>query len=210
MYSPGVSVDMKYLAAIFLGVVGCAAPLPCGEGEASLDLDGDPEALYRGDVLPQFSLTIGEAAMADLPISQQDDSPEVHADFAFRGEISDVGLSLKGHSSFRPISEKAAFKIDFAEWDDAGSLHGIRRLTLNNMVSDQSKLAEELGYALYELAGLPAARHGFACLEVNGEDYGLYGVVETMDEQFVARAFQDPSGTLYEANAQADFFPGGI
>ncbi len=189
---------------------GCLPQQACGDGQYALDLSGATgDFLYSDEALPVVTIEMDQDALDGLARTPHDgDPPDVHATFGFDGadgpESYDVGLHLKGHSSFRPIEEKAAFKIDFHEWIDTQSFHGVRRLTLNNMTGDPSMLSEHLSYRVYELAGLPAARHGYTCVVVNGADYGLYGLVETMDQQFLNRAFPDPDGNLYEGTFGAD------
>ncbi len=195
---------------------GCAAPsLVCGDGQYELDLSSPTgDFLYTDAALPVMAIDMDQEALDGLARSSREDLPDVHATFVFQSadgpETYDVGLHLKGHSSFRPIEEKAAFKIDFGEWVDGGAFHGVRRLTLNNMNGDPSMISEHLSYRVYGLVGLPAARHGYACVVVNGADYGLYGVLETMDQQFLDRAFAEPDGNLYEATFGADVSPSSI
>jgi hypothetical protein len=46
---------------------------------------------------------------------------------------------------------------------------------------------------------VPAPRHAFAHLTINGDDYGIYGIVESLDEHFLSRNFPDDSdGNLYD------------
>jgi spore coat protein CotH len=59
-------------------------------------------------------------------------------------------------------------------------------------------LAEHATYALWKDFGVPAPRHGYARLTVNGELYGLYGVADAVDEDFVARVFPEAGGALFE------------
>jgi spore coat protein CotH len=92
-------------------------------------------------------------------------------------------------------------KIDFSWSEPEARFHGVEHLTLNNMIQDRTMLREHAYYHYAAMRGVPAARHGFARVRVNGELYGLYGIVETMDEHFVHRAFQlDDEGPLYEGS----------
>ena len=47
-------------------------------------------------------------------------------------------------------------------------------------------MAEHLALGLMADMDIIAPRHGYACVSINEEPYGLYGVVETMDEQMVS------------------------
>ena len=171
-----------------------------------LDLDApDGGFLYTEDHILDFGIELDDAAIAALAADPRTD---VHATFRFGPERYDVGLHLKGNRSFRTLDEKAAFKIDFGEFVDDQELHGVRRLTLNNMVLDPSMLSEHVAYELYGALGVPSPRHGSARVTVNGEWYGLYGIVETMDEQFLARVWEDDAGNLYEGGYGGDFREG--
>ncbi|MDP2310979.1 MAG: CotH kinase family protein [Pseudomonadota bacterium] len=167
-----------------------------------IDPDDDEDFLFGDDILA-FALTLDAAAMASL---DADPKTDVHATFTFGAEAYDVGLHLKGSSgSFRDLTEKAAFKIDFQEWDEEQRFHDLKRLTLNNMVQDASMSSEHAAYYLYDQLGLVAPRHGYAEITVNGELFGLYGVVETLDIEFIERRFEgDEGGNLYEGGYGAD------
>lgn len=192
------------LALLVLALSGCADPGACG-GAVDPGAAGFPYV----DELPAFELTLSDAARAALPTAPREVDEDVPATFAWAGETWEVGLDLKGHTSFRTIDEKPSFKIDFGEYVDA-TFHGVRRLTLDNLVGDPSGIAAGAAYALFAERGLPAPRHGYACVAVNGEDYGLYALVETMDEQFLARTFEDPSGWLYDRDGDGELSPEGI
>ena len=144
------------------------------------------------------------AALADEPFDY------VRADVRVGGlALPDAGVRLKGTFSFRPLSGKAAFKIR-TDWIRAGqTVAGVRRLTLNNMWQSRGMVSEWLGYQVFAAAGVPSPRCGFARVWVNGELYGVYANVETEDELFLARHYDDPTGNLYEAEL-TDLSPGEI
>lgn len=205
----------SWILAVCAGVSsGCASDgLRCGDGVADLDLD-DPAFVYDPSALPVYRIDVADDVVATLPQSGSENTgDDVHATFGFDGpagdERYDVGLRLRGHDSFRPFDGKPGFKLDLHQWDADQRFHGIEHLTFANMVQDTSVLAEHVGYALYERLGVPHPLHGYACLVVNGADYGLYGVVETMDDAFLDRAFTDADGNLYEGGFGADLRDGG-
>ena len=120
----------------------------------------------------------------------------------------EVGVRLKGHASFRTLEDKAAFKVKFNHSVPAQRFLGLKGLTLNNMVQDQSMLRELITYELSRGAGVAAPRTGYAYVRLNGEDYGLYLNVETPDEIMLARWF-DSTRHLFEGGFQADVTAGG-
>jgi len=103
--------------------------------------------------------------------------------------------------------DKPSLKIDLGEFDDTATLHGVRRLTLNNAVSDPSLLRQCLAYAAFADAGVPASRCSMASVRVNGEDKGVFVNIEPIKEPFLLRHFGDDSGNLYEGTL-SDFRDG--
>ena len=93
---------------------------------------------------------------------------------------------------------------------DGQRLFGLRRLTLNNALHDETGLRERLGYAFYRAAGLPASRCNSARVSVNGEYWGLYVNVESVDDVFVESRYDPAPGNLYDiaVYANVDLSPG--
>ncbi len=202
------------MAATWMVLVGCGfETLSGGGGIAASDAvevlgsNGEAPEDERGAFFAEggihtFHLSIPEEGRARLAA---DPFSAVPATFTADAAAQPVLLRLKGTTTFRSLSGKAAFKIDFRAVDPRARFHGLKRLTLNSMVQDSSMLHEHLAYWLFRHRGLPAPRHTYARVHVDGVAYGLYGVVETMDEQLLEHALPDDAeGNLYEANL-ADF-----
>ena len=201
---------MSLAFLMFHFLTGCKAP----EGAQSCNDYAKVPAtgtsfLYDHQTIQNIQIVITESNLSKLPtIADQD--VEVPADITINGvKFYDVGLKLKGHASFRSIDEKASFKIDFDQFVDGQNFNGIKALTLNNMIQDPSKVSENLGYATSQELGLVSPRQGYTCVSVNGQDYGLYSIIEALDEQFVDFNFDDNSGVLYEGSG-ADFNKAGL
>lgn len=99
-----------------------------------------------------------------------------------------VGVHLKGAwGSWRDITGKAAFKIKMNAFVKNQTFFGITKMTLNNMVQDNSYIHETLTYRLFRAVGVPAPRTGFADVTLNGINYGLHLNVETVDPKMLKR-----------------------
>lgn len=160
-------------------------------------------AFFAEGTLYEFHLSLPSGAGGALANGEW-----VEATFGSDQGERPAHVRLKGTTSFRDLSGKAAFRIDFDDVPEQSSFHGLRRLTLDNFMQDSSMLHSHVAYWLYRHRGVPAPRHTFAKLWVDGSYYGLYGVSETADEQFLHRAFPgDHHGNLYEGNV-ADFVEG--
>lgn len=161
--------------------------------------------LYAQGVIHDFFVELSDDARANLDASPSED---VRATVVYDGDAFDVGLHLRGNWSFRTLAGKPSLKLDFHAYDSEQTLRGVRRLTLTNMVQDGSMLRDEAAYWLFRASGVPAPRHSYARLWINGEWYGLYGVVETIDEQFLADHFVSNDGNAYGGGYGADLDPG--
>ena len=122
-----------------------------------------------------------------------------------------VGIRLKGsNGSFRPLSEKAAFKIKFS-FVKGQKFLGLKKMTLNNMVQDRSMIHETLAYEAFRSVGVEGSHTGYAYVRLNGMDYGLYLNIETLDQEFLEQRFGPfaPPQHLYSGEYGTDVTVGG-
>jgi len=157
----------------------------------------DNDWVFSDETVFEVEIELGDAELRAL----RDDPQEyVHGAIVFDGRrLDDVGVRLKGRlGAFRTLDDKAAFKIDLNRYVDGQDLDGLEKLTFNNMVVDCSGIKELMSWRIFESLGLPAARVGYAWVSVNGEVYGLYAHIESIDDEFLKRHFEQPDGNLYE------------
>jgi hypothetical protein len=119
-----------------------------------------------------------------------------------------VGVRLKGrHGSFQDLDHKAAFKISLDHVVEGQRAFGQEKLTLNNFNQDDTSIHEWLAYRIFTAVGVPAPRVGYAHVTLDGEDYGTYLLVESLDERdFLARNFPSTFAT-YEPLPGDDITP---
>lgn len=165
--------------------------------------DDAPSPLF-GFTLVNVSLRLDDAATQSLHATPDTAVPATMT--VTRGGGADqtytVRVHIKGQlGSARPFDDKPAFKIDLGAGE---RVLGLEHLTLNNMVQDATMLHEALGYQVYAAAGVAVPHTGYARLTVNGQPYGLYLNVETIDRRFLTRRFGDADGLLYEGNYGVD------
>ena len=122
--------------------------------------------------------------------------------------LLDINLKLKGTTSMSALNATPSFKIRFKK-DAAGLGYlGLRRMTLNAMTQDTSKVHEFGSYALFNAMGVPASRTGWAKVLVNGANKGLYVNIEQPDQVFMSSRFRDITQHVYEGVAMKDLKPG--
>ena len=207
-------------------VTGSSGGSPPGTGRSAQARSGQPgepprgaeeppapyRDIYNPDLIPSFELTLDAAAIAVLSNPAPETQREwVHAKFKF-GDVTldDVGVRRKGTSTFRALPEKASLKVKFNKWVKGQKVHELEELTLNNMVSDATFLAERITYHVFRAMGLPAPMANTARVSINGEDYGIFANVETPDETFLDRAFGKRAiVSLYEVNWGSTWRPLG-
>jgi spore coat protein CotH len=200
---PDTGIEVVGIAPIPGGVH--AGPPPAERLEHLGDAARDPAQaafLYDEGTVHDLTLLVDRGAMNAL---DSDATSEVEGVLGYGGESWSVGVRLKGNMTLRGFTGKPSLKIDMHAWNPNQRFYGLKRLTLNNMVQDKSMLKEHLAYYLYRSLGVPAPRHGYVRLWVNGEWYGLFGLVESMDEQFIDQWWRhDDDGNLYEGGYGAD------
>jgi spore coat protein CotH len=144
----------------------------------------------------ELSLTLPPASVDGLVFG----GDYVAAELEFAGYEAETGVRLKGASTFDTLDGKPSLKLNFGAFTPGARFLGVERLTMNAMKFDPTKLREAAAYRLFEQVGVPASQHGFAHLTINGEDYGLYSLIETLDENFLGRGYpDDPDGNLYDS-----------
>ena len=200
-----------WLLATFVTLTTLAAALTpgctCRDRSPERDRDG-MVSFYALDTLPELRLVLDDKAMDKL---KRDPRKYVRGQLIHQGATyDDVAIRLKGHRSMRKLSDKPAFKLRFDKYDDKGRFLGQKKMTLNNMVEDPTMLHEIFGYRLYREAGVKAPNVGYATVYLNGEDKGLYAIVETIDDGFLQKNFTDPSGNLYEGEYGCDLYPDDV
>ena len=128
----------------------------------------------------------------------------VNADITIDGEkYSNVGIRAKGNSSLSSVArddttDRYSFKINFGEYIDGQTYNGIKKLALNNMISDATYMKEYLSYDMYKFLGVATPEYSYANINVNGEKWGLYLAVEVIDKRFIEKNYGTSEGNLYK------------
>jgi hypothetical protein len=183
--------------------------------------DDAAAAMYQPDTVVAIHLTLPPASIAKLEAEPEEEYVEGTFSMAetdgtpggvgaFGAPIK-VGIRLKGGvGSFRPLPDgKSAFKVKFS-FVKGQKFLGLKKLTLNNMVQDESMLGESLSYRAFRALDVPAPRTGYAYLTVNGVGYGVYLNIEDLDDVALEKRFgkfDDPQH-LYEGEYGVDVEPG--
>ncbi len=135
----------------------------------------------------------------------------------------EVGVRFKGNSSlssaYSSNVKKLSMKLDFDEYEDDypalknQRFYGFKQLNLNNNYNDNSFMREKVVSDLFREFGLAAAHTAFCEVWVDygsGSKYfGLYTLLEEVDDTVIDYQFADGSGNLYKPEDDAAQFKSG-
>lgn len=116
----------------------------------------------------------------------------------------DVGVRYKGNFTYMASAGglRRSLKIDLNRHDAGQHFRGLKKINLNNGITDPARAREALAFAVFRSAGVPAPRTAFAelTLTVPGkydrEYVGLYTLVEQVDRTFLKDRFGGTGGLL--------------
>ncbi|QCX37797.1 spore coat protein [Aureibaculum algae] len=134
-----------------------------------------------------------------------------------------VGVRFKGNSSLQTSWQsgilKLSFKLDFDEYEDDypqidnQRFYGFKKLSLKNNFDDKSMLREKVATDVFRNAGLVASHTAFYTVYVDHGDgpqyFGLYTMVEEVDDTVLDDQFSDDDGNLYKPDGDAASFAAG-
>jgi hypothetical protein len=186
---------------------GAEAADPCGTPDPSL-AEADPAALFASPTIPIFEVSLPAEKWEWLKVHAREET-YVEAVACYNGKgIGHVGLRFKGSygslyncfdAAGKNTCRKLPMKLKFDEYVDKQHFFGLKRLAFQSYRYDDSYMKERLSYDLYRAMGIVAPRASWAKLRVNGEDQGLFGMVEQPDGPFVKSRFPaTPDGNLYK------------
>ncbi len=193
---------------------GAANPMGMGMGQPLTQAASDPpemippagdlsDQVLGYDLQPQFDLQISDDGITSLRAAP---TTWVQATLTFQGRAyGPIGVNLKGTSSFQPIDQKPAFRVDINHFVKGARLFGLKEILLNNMVQDPSMIHERLAYWIgRQIGSVPTPRSNHAWVTMNGTALGLYATVEEAKDTMMAYSFADASGGVFTIN-YADF-----
>lgn len=125
--------------------------------------------------------------------------------------FKNVGIRGKGNTSLSTVSsmdsDRYSFKVEFDQYDKNKSYHGLDKLSLNNVIQDNTYMKDYLTYQMMNEFDASAPLCSFAYITVSGEDWGLYLAVEGVEDSFLQRNFGNDYGNLYKPDSMS--FGGG-
>ena len=125
--------------------------------------------------------------------------------------VESAAIRAKGNTSLTSVAaygnDRYSFKVEFDHYDGAGAYHGLDKLSLNNLIQDNTCMKDFLVYRLMAAFGAAAPLCSYVWLTVNGEPWGLYLAVEGIEDAFLERNYGSAGGNLYKPDSMS--FGGG-
>ncbi len=120
-------------------------------------------------------------------------------------EYQDVAIRGKGNTSLTQVASygnsRYSFKVEFDHYDDATTYYGLDKLSLNNIIQDNTYMKDYLTYQLMNQMGVASSLCSYVYITVNGEDWGLYLAIEGVEESFLERNYGKDYGELYKPDS---------
>ncbi|SEA52509.1 CotH protein [Desulfuromusa kysingii] len=131
-----------------------------------------------------------------------------------------VGIRFKGNSSLQTSWQqgilKLPFKLDFDEFEDDypqidnQRFYGFKKLSLKNNYNDESLMREQVAADVFRDAGVAVSHTAFYALYIDHGDgpeyFGLYTLVEEVDDTVIDTQFTSDKGNLYKPEDGAATF----
>ena len=125
--------------------------------------------------------------------------------------VESAAIRAKGNTSLTSVAaygnDRYSFKVEFDHYDGVSTYHGLDKLSLNNLIQDNTCMKDFLVYRLMAAFGAAAPLCSYVWLTVNGEPWGLYLAVEGIEDAFLERNYGSAGGNLYKPDSMS--FGGG-
>lgn len=161
--------------------------------------------LFDDSTVHTIDIEISEEDWNNIQENASEEEYELCAVTVDGEKLDNVAIRPKGNSSLSSVvssdSERYSFKIDFDRYTDGLSYHGLDKLNLNNIISDNTYLKEYLSYDMMAYMGVDAPLTSFVKVSVNGEYFGLYLGVEGIEDAFAQRNYGSDYGNIYKPDS---------
>lgn len=118
-----------------------------------------------------------------------------------------VAIRAKGNTSLSNVqnygNDRYSFKIEFDHYDSTKTYYGLDKLSLNNIIQDNTYMKDYLTYQMMGYFGVNAPLCSYVQILVNGEKWGLYLAVEGVEESFLSRNYGNDYGELYKPDSMS-------
>ena len=164
--------------------------------------DGEYNKFFLEEDLQIVKITIDENNL-NYVLQNAVEEPYVMAESVTIGDatLGYVGFKTKGSYTLEhaytdnPGSDRFSFTINFgkyikkAQYGKKQDFFGCNKISFNNFFFDKTMMKEFFALKLMDEMGLPTPQYGLAKLYINDQYYGVYAMVEAMDESILEQYY---------------------
>jgi len=116
----------------------------------------------------------------------------------------DVGVKLKGNSSYNNPSKKKSLKVGIDEYVTGQRHDGLKKFNLNNHFKDPSFMREKVMCDFASQMGAWGPRCTYTRVYLDSVYWGLYNFMEEIDKTYLDDHFADKKGNLFKGDPNGD------
>ncbi len=166
---------------------------------------GNGDSIFHMNYIHTLHITFPYPAFYDSLLNSKATDTYLKVNVQFNNELyTEVGIKAKGNSSFNNPSQKKSFKLDFNEFVAGQDIHGLKKLNFNNSFKDPSFMREKLANDFLIEHNIPAPRTTYCNVYFNNQLWGLYTIVEEVDDEFCKHWFNSNDGNLFKGDPHGD------
>lgn len=165
--------------------------------------DGVYNDYFLKDELQVVNITVDENNLNYL-LQNAADEPSVLVESVSIGDttVNWCGMKTKGNYTLyhsyhdNAGSDRFSFTVNFGkyvtkeEYGEKQTFYGCTKISFNNFFFDKSMMKEYCAFMLMKEMGLPTPQFGLAKLYINGEYYGVYFMIEALDDTVLEQYWQ--------------------
>ncbi|MDO5847541.1 MAG: CotH kinase family protein, partial [Methanocorpusculum sp.] len=193
-----ITIILVIFAVVFVGL------LYIGALSAEHEASNEPyvSAYFDPDTVNTVKITMSDDNWNDMLENPLEEEYRL-CSIEINGDTYDgVGIRPKGNMSLSMVassdSDRYSFKVKSDEYVTDQTFKGLTKFVLNNCIDDATYMKECLSYQMMTELGVPTPLFSYAAVYINGEYYGLYLMLETVEDDFAQRNFGADYGNLYK------------
>lgn len=121
---------------------------------------------------------------------------------------NNVAIRAKGNTSLTQVesygNNRYSFKLKFDHYDSTKNYYGLDKLSLNNIIQDNTYMKEYLTYQMMHSIDADAPLCSYVNITVNGENWGLYLALESVEDSYLERNYGSDYGELYKPESMSE------
>lgn len=163
------------------------------------------DSLFGSSQVHTISLDFSQPSYWDSLTNYYTLDKDMECDVTIDGQlVPSCGVKFKGNSSYNNPGQKKSFKVDIIEFVSGQKYDGLKKFNLNNCFKDPTFMREKLMLDFCRSKGIVAPRCTYANVYINGQLWGLYTIVEEVDNTFLEQTFGNKDGNLFKGDPSGD------